>query len=152
METSMHDLSAMPLPRLVALAGRLASAQWRRFLDGHGLATTELTLLSAVAADGPLSHRDAARRCFVTAGGLTPVVDGLERAGRVERERDPGDRRVVLLRITPAGLAVVRKVWTSSEQGLAAFLPPDPETDEVVRRYLVGLIARLETGGTPDAD
>jgi DNA-binding MarR family transcriptional regulator len=46
---------------------------------------------------------DLARDLNLTAGGTTRLVDHLEQQGLVERERTAVDRRVVLLRLTPAG-------------------------------------------------
>jgi len=46
-------------------------------------------------------------RMIEEAAGITRLLDKLERAGHVVRERCTPDRRQVLCRITPAGLAVL---------------------------------------------
>ena len=45
--------------------------------------------------DGPLPMGELARRVGVTEKTITGIVDRLEREGYAQRERDPGDRRVV---------------------------------------------------------
>jgi DNA-binding MarR family transcriptional regulator len=49
-------------------------------------------------------------RMIEEAAGITRLLDKLERAGHVVRERCTPDRRQVLCRITPAGLAVLAKL------------------------------------------
>jgi DNA-binding MarR family transcriptional regulator len=45
----------------------------------------------------------------VTCGNITGVVDRLEQAGYLRRERQRDDRRVVLAKLTPAGEALYRR-------------------------------------------
>src|SRR5262249_11265327 len=49
---------------------------------------------------GPLSPTDLARRMGFTTGGITTVIDRLERAGYVRRAPDLDDRRRLLLEAT----------------------------------------------------
>ena len=49
-------------------------------------------------------------RMIEEAAGITRLLDKLERAGHVVRERCTPDRRQVLCRITPAGLAVLARL------------------------------------------
>ena len=49
-------------------------------------------------------------RMIEEAAGITRLLDKLERAGHVVRERCTPDRRQVLCRITPAGLEVLAKL------------------------------------------
>jgi len=49
-------------------------------------------------------------RMIEEAAGITRLLDKLERAGHVVRERCTPDRRQVLCRITPAGMAVLAKL------------------------------------------
>ena len=99
----LERLNASPLPRLVAIAGGLLSNGWRRVLEQHGLATSGLVLLFTLSGENELTHREAARRCWVSAGTLTGVVDALEEEGLVTRHPDRSDRRIVRLALTPAG-------------------------------------------------
>jgi DNA-binding MarR family transcriptional regulator len=47
---------------------------------------------------------EVASRILASKSGLTRVIDRMEKAGLVRRERPEGDRRVVLVVITPQGL------------------------------------------------
>ena len=53
---------------------------------------------------------ELAREMDVDAGAITRLLDRLEAKGLVERLRSAADRRVVQLRLTPAGDAAAAKV------------------------------------------
>jgi DNA-binding MarR family transcriptional regulator len=141
----IERLNDSPLPRLVAIAGGLLSSSWRRVLEQHGLATSGMVLLFALSAENDLTHREAARRCWVSAGTLTGVVDSLVVEGLVTRHPDDSDRRIVRLALTRAGKERVSAAGAdlSSEFGPISGGLTDDEA-AVVRRYLVGLITNLE--------
>jgi DNA-binding MarR family transcriptional regulator len=53
---------------------------------------------------GGVPMNEIASRILASKSGLTRVIDRMEEAGLVRRERPRGDRRVVLVLATPAGL------------------------------------------------
>jgi DNA-binding MarR family transcriptional regulator len=53
---------------------------------------------------------ELAREMDIDAGAVTRMLDRLEAKGLLERVRSEADRRVVHLRLTPAGEAVAKKV------------------------------------------
>jgi len=55
-----------------------------------------------------LRMNELARQIVASKSGLTRVVDGMERAGLVQRERPPSDRRVIEVVATPKGLDVLQ--------------------------------------------
>lgn len=59
------------------------------------------------APDGPLRMSELARRIVASTSGLTRVVDGMEQAGLVQRERPPTDRRAIEVVLTPKGIDVL---------------------------------------------
>jgi len=50
------------------------------------------------------------RRMMVTSGNITPVTDQLVKEGLIERSSVDGDRRAWLIRLTPAGRALFKKM------------------------------------------
>lgn len=50
---------------------------------------------------GPVRAGDLAEALGLTTGAVTTLIDRLERRGLATRERDPSDRRVVLVHPTP---------------------------------------------------
>jgi len=62
------------------------------------LRDVDLGCLELLARHGPLSPGALARHAGLHPATMTGIVDRLERAGWVARERDPADRRAVLVR------------------------------------------------------
>jgi len=62
------------------------------------LSDTDLVALNVISRYGPVSPRTLAQRCGLHPATTTGVIDRLERGGWVCRERDPADRRGVLIR------------------------------------------------------
>ncbi|MGD0879963.1 MAG: MarR family transcriptional regulator [Acidimicrobiales bacterium] len=96
----------------------------------------------------PLSMRELGTLLGVDPPNLTTVVDGLERAGLVERQAHPTDRRVKLVVATPEGEALARRadeILDRPPPGLADLSIDDLET-------LVRILSQVRQGGNPDAD
>src|SRR5208282_673391 len=81
---------------------------------GAGVSSTDLDALEHLEADGPLTQRDLGDRLSLTSGAITMLVDRLERAGWVHRRPHPGDRRYVLIELSPQAAA-------TAPEGLAAY-------------------------------
>jgi DNA-binding MarR family transcriptional regulator len=63
-----------------------------------GINSTDMQAVSLLMSEGPATPGELAERTGLTAGGaITAVVDRLERAGYVTRERDASDRRKVIV-------------------------------------------------------
>jgi DNA-binding MarR family transcriptional regulator len=63
------------------------------------LKDADLDMLDILDAYGPLSPGALARRAGMHPATMTGVLDRLERGGWITRERDPEDRRAVLVRV-----------------------------------------------------
>jgi MarR family 2-MHQ and catechol resistance regulon transcriptional repressor len=101
--------------------GELASADVAR----HGLTIAEFGVLEALYHKGPMLLNEVQRRILVSSGGITYLVDRLEKRGLVERRDCPGDRRARLAALTPEGQALVSAIF--------------PQHAEMIRRALSGL-------------
>jgi DNA-binding MarR family transcriptional regulator len=67
--------------------------------DRIGLNATDLNCLNILSFSGELTAGDLARATGLTTASITGVTDRLEEAGYVRRERDPRDRRRVVIRL-----------------------------------------------------
>jgi DNA-binding MarR family transcriptional regulator len=63
-----------------------------------GLNDVDLDCLDLIARYGPLSPSALAQRASLHPATMTGILDRLERGGWVIRERDPSDRRAVVVR------------------------------------------------------
>lgn len=83
--------------------------------------------LGAVGEGVPM--RDLASRLQCDPSNVTFLADRLEERGFVERRPDASDRRVKLLALTPAGLAVRRRIVeaAATSSPLARLTPADQQ-------------------------
>jgi MarR family transcriptional regulator, transcriptional regulator for hemolysin len=131
------------------LVSRTAKALSRAFDDAlvaaGGSTPTWLVLLSLKTA----SHRtqaELAAAVGVRQPTLTHHLDGLERSGLVTRTRDPANRRVQQVALTPAGEGLFRRLRVAAavfDRQLRAGMSEDEVTE--VRR----LLAKLAENGRP---
>jgi len=79
--------------------------------DLYGLNRTDMRALDIVGRAGPLAPTALARLLGFTTGGVTTVLDRLERAGYARRRPDPADRRRQVVEITDATAARDQEVF-----------------------------------------
>ena len=73
--------------------------------DDLGLNRTDTRCLDIIERLDGVSAGRLASEAGLSTGAVTTVLDRLERAGYARRVQDPGDRRRVLVELTPAGAA-----------------------------------------------
>jgi DNA-binding MarR family transcriptional regulator len=151
----------------VSAAGSgLPDTAWVRFLRAHAALTRELSsrleavheltlsdfdvLVQLYYAEGRRMRRiDLARSVLLTASGITRLLDGLEAAGLVAKERCNSDARVTYAVLTVAG---VKKIEEARESHLgdieelfgSRFSPGE-------RDQLAELLGRLPLAQTAEA-
>jgi MarR family transcriptional regulator, organic hydroperoxide resistance regulator len=96
------DAAEWSLGRLLSMAARLVEQEWNSWLASRDLTHAGLLALHALRS-GPRTQRELAAASMVEEQTMSKVLDRLERAGYVTRERDPADRRRLVVRRTPAG-------------------------------------------------
>ena len=75
------------------------------------LSDTDLECLDLISRHGPLSPSALARLALLHPATTTGVLDRLERGGWIERDRDPGDRRGVVIRAARGRGAEVLRLY-----------------------------------------
>ncbi len=99
------------------LLGRELSTRTVLFHDAVatrlGLGATDHKCLDIALrwTDGPLTAGRLAEETGLTTGAITGVLDRLERGGFIRREKDPNDRRQVLVRVVPEALRSVEAIF-----------------------------------------
>jgi DNA-binding MarR family transcriptional regulator len=132
--TLTHRLAALTRR---AVGERMAQESWAH---EAGFRPGCIGVLQVVAAREPVSQREVSEMLLLDPSDLVTLVDILERAGLVERRRDPADRRRYALEVTPRGqLAVVRLREINRETNEELLAP----LDEQERKQLAELIRRV---------
>lgn len=94
-----------------------------------GLGPRQFGALAVLADEGPLSQQRLGERVGLDRTTMVALVDGLERSGMVERERNPDDRRAYALRATPRGRRVLARATAAVDRAEADFLRRLPAQD-----------------------
>jgi DNA-binding MarR family transcriptional regulator len=102
----------------------------RRTGTPRDISFTTASTLARLEHEGPRRLTSLAADEGVAQPSMTQLVQRLERQGLVERDRDPGDRRVVWVAITDAGRRLLSDRRTSRAQELAELLATLPPEDE----------------------
>src|SRR5437899_5478493 len=110
--------------------------------DRIGINATDLNCLNILSFSGHMTAGELARATGLTTASITGVIDRLEEAGYVSRERDPHDRRRVV--VTLSLDQAMRNV-------ASVFLPVMRDWRELAARYsddelrlIVDFYARME--------
>src|SRR5215475_12680817 len=90
---------AMTFALAVRKTGSLFNLMGQAAADRVGINATDLNCLNILSFSGTLTAGELARATGLTTASITGVLDRLESAGFVRRERDPADRRRVVVRL-----------------------------------------------------
>jgi DNA-binding MarR family transcriptional regulator len=139
---------------LVALrkAGSVMQLLGAASAERIGINVTDLNCLNILALTGSMTAGELARETGLTTASITGVLDRLEDAGFVRRERDPGDRRRVIVRLDAArGLrdvapvfAPVVEAWRTAaeaytDEQLTLILDFQHQLEQIMRDSLIDL-------------
>ena len=83
----------------VRRTGSLMQLMGQAAADRIGINATDLNCLNILSFGGQMTAGELARATGLTTASITGVADRLEEAGYVRRERDPRDRRRVVIRL-----------------------------------------------------
>jgi DNA-binding MarR family transcriptional regulator len=134
------DLGAM-----IVRLGRVLIAAERPVLAAHDVSMWGYAVLSALADEPMRTQAALARTIGADKTRIIGTLDELQERALIEREPDPEDRRVRLLRLTPAGrrlhAAVRADIRAAEEELLSELTPAD-------KRIFLRVLQRL----TPEPD
>ena len=80
--------------------GALMQLMSQAAADRIGINSTDLNCLNILSFSGHMTAGELARATGLTTASITGVIDRLEEAGFVSRERDPHDRRRVVVTLS----------------------------------------------------
>lgn len=83
-----------------------------------GLNRIDVDCLALLSMEGPITAGRLADLTGFTTGGVSGVLDRLERAGFAQREVDPDDRRRVIVRIVPEQMQRLIPLFSGLQQAM----------------------------------
>jgi DNA-binding MarR family transcriptional regulator len=130
--------------------------------DRIGLNATDLNCLNILSFSGAMTAGELARATGLTTASITGVTDRLEQSGFVRRERDPKDRRRVVIRlvldkalreVAPVFQPMIRD-WLAMTTGytddeLRLIVEFYGQMEQVIRKHLLRLRGPADTGDPP---
>ena len=140
MATKVKPPSAEPIGRAIASSAKVLSRAFERELAEAGGSQPVWLILLALKQQAWRTQQDLAAAVGIEGPTLTHHLDGLDKAGLIERARDPNDRRAVRVELTDAGDKLFKRLAKAAigfDQRLRAGLSED-ELDEF-RRVLARL-------------
>lgn len=120
-----------------AIASRLTDR-----LSETGLTDTEFGALEALYHKGPLLLGELQKSILVSSGGITYVVDRLEREGLVERRPCSTDRRARYAALTPRGERLIGEIFPDHAEQVRLALGG---LNEEEKQQATSLLRRLGT-------
>jgi DNA-binding MarR family transcriptional regulator len=125
-----------------------ATRMRRAFAEHHDLHPTDWAALLAVMqgerTGTPLTPGRLGERLLLSSGATTAVVDRLERAGHLRRERDGRDRRRVTLHRGERAHTLIAAFYEPFEASMEAVMVGFTALElAVVQRFLGDIVAQL---------
>ena len=108
--------------------------------DHVGLRLTDMQCINVLDLMGPSTPGELARFTGLTTGGVTVMLDRLERGGYLKREPNPRDRRSVLVHLNPTKVKKMQAFYGEINQRMAALLDETPERE---LRSVVNLLSKM---------
>lgn len=126
---------------------RLRKYADRRALAETGASSAQIGALYYIRDHEPCSQADIAGAFGQDESAATGMLTRMQRGGFIERVRDPEDRRVSRVTLTPAGRATLNE----ADVMLADFNRRlergfEPRELDVVQRFLDTVIERIDSG------
>jgi DNA-binding MarR family transcriptional regulator len=143
-ERYLSEPGPMGLFTRLARVGLLVDAFQHRCLDPFGLKFIDFSVLRVLQLTGPpyeMSPTELAEVLLRSSGGMTQILDRLERSGFVARGSDESDRRKVVVGLTDRGLDTAQRAsaaYARERRRILRALSPDEveDVDAAVRRLL----------------
>lgn len=107
------DVSPMEVIGRVSRLSRLVDRKLAENFARHGIEAWMYDVLATLRRSGEpyeMTAGDLGGQTMITTGAMTNRIDRLEGRGLVERDTAADDRRKVIVRLMPAGLALVDEI------------------------------------------
>jgi DNA-binding MarR family transcriptional regulator len=83
-----------------------------------GISSSDMDCMDFLNVEGRMTAGRLAEVTGLTTGAITGVVDRLEKAGLVRRERDATDRRKVFIAVVPENAARIGRFYVPMQQAM----------------------------------
>ncbi|MCE8514078.1 MarR family transcriptional regulator [Ruegeria pomeroyi] len=142
-DTAQHGAEPYRLEDQVGYLLRLASQRHAAIFQSQtieGLTATQFAALVRLSEHGKCSQNQLGRLAAMDVATIKGVVDRLRQKGLTLAEPDPGDKRRMLISLSPQGAALVARMKDAGARITADTLAPLSPTEQ---RSFLRLLAKL---------
>jgi len=120
----------------------------QKIADQAGFRLTDVQCMNVLELLGPSTPKKLAEHTGLTTGGVTVMLDRLEKAGYVRRAPHPTDRRSILVSVNPKKVKAIHAQYDQVNRSTVALFSEFPEQElEAAAKFLARLNAvRIERG------
>jgi DNA-binding MarR family transcriptional regulator len=152
----INDTNLGTVPTPVTTADRIV-LEMRKFIaaaiffnaqaaEKVGIGLTDMQVVHMLQLYGPSTPGRLAVWTGLSSGGITVALDRLEKAGYLRRERNPSDRRSLIITLNPSRLRKLVGLYGGIESETRRLLDTLPQSDlEAVVRFFETLHAARTT-------
>ena len=109
----------------------------QKVADSVGLHLTDMQCLNLLELEGAMTPGKLAKWMGLSTGGVTVMLDRLEKGGYVRREANPADRRSVLVHAVPLKAHRIQPHYQAISRDMEKFLADSPRAElEAANRFL----------------
>jgi MarR family 2-MHQ and catechol resistance regulon transcriptional repressor len=136
------DQSAIHTWLVLMKAHRTLARHATRSIEAVDMCLSDFGILEALLHKGPQSVKELGRRIELTSGSMTAAIDRLEARHLIQRADHATDRRAWVIHLTPAGRALITKVFAGHQEAMERAMRGLSHAD---RATLTDLLKRLGT-------
>ena len=114
-------------------ASRAVVKMYFPYLEKIGLTYTQYVAMMVFWEEQEVSAKHLGERLFLDSGTVTPLLKSLEAKGLVVRARSKEDERVLMARVTEAGMALREQAVTIPENVASCMKLPAKDAQELYR-------------------
>ena len=138
-----EERRALDLFIKLSRASESVAGQISKAMGPSGVTVSQFGVLDALYHLGPLPLGELAKKHLRSPNNMTTVIDTMEKHGWVERQRCPGDRRIVKAVLTCDGRALFESLWPAN---LAAIVSAMSVLTPAKQLELAALVRELGLG------
>lgn len=112
------------------------------------LTLSQFSVLEALYHNGPMSIGEIKRTRLMTGGNITVIISNLEKKSLIHFSPDPDDKRRKINALTPAGLALIEKIFHAHLQELNKVLSVYDDHEKV---HMARLFEQLTLPGEDES-
>ena len=114
-------------------ASRAVVKMYFPYLEKIGLTYTQYVAMMVFWEEQEVNAKHLGERLFLDSGTVTPLLKSLEAKGLVVRARSKEDERVLMARVTEAGMALREQAVTIPENVASCMKLPAKDAQELYR-------------------